>query len=363
VPSAETTPAGWGPWWQFAPAADVDISFLFAASHSVPARATLLAREDGVVLAHLGSGGCGPWEPFGRLRIPPGAGQEPGATISSFLLHVLGLQEKSPGATAAKRPLPAKGSASAPPRLHAGPLGLGDAAFHRGGLTLCLSTASPLAWQSSAPEVGSFTPSALPHSCSEPPDPLLLPSLPGRGALRGRWQLPSVTRPKATAETRLRERAGTCGHSRLGCRCPEHCAWWHSHVLALLLLLFPCSVSSSPVSPPASAPLGCPRLSFPSGPSLGAEAVPTGSLRRAESPSGRGGPGLLLASGLIPGGRPGGRWDVMLLAWPRWQEEAGGRGSWPCSGRAPARGGKVPMALGGSSRRCHHALRGREGLR
>lgn len=89
VPSPEATPKAWEVQWH---PNRSGCSFPFAASHSIPAQEEFLSWWDGVDLEYIGLDGCGLQKPFGQLRIPPSLGQEPGATISSFL-HVLGLQE------------------------------------------------------------------------------------------------------------------------------------------------------------------------------------------------------------------------------------------------------------------------------
>lgn len=170
-------------------------------------------------MAHVGWGGCGLQEPFGWLSVPPRAGQEPGATVSSFLLHVLGLQEKSPCTTTLEQPLVSEGpclcSSVAPRRSLSSQEGC---CLPSRWAYACIATASPFAWQNSAPEVGSFSRSVLPHSFSVPPFRLFFLLCVGEGSPVGTLPPPKCHYLKAKTETHLLlgDRLGPAGTSRLG---------------------------------------------------------------------------------------------------------------------------------------------------
>lgn len=103
----------------------------------------------------------------------------------------------------------------------------------------------------------------LPHSCSVPPDPPLLPS----------WCLGGECRAVPAPSCVVRRQScspGPSGGSRLGPPEPAGQAgfkalltWLCIHLLAFLQLL-PCSLSSIPVFLPALSPLGHPWLCLPS---------------------------------------------------------------------------------------------------
>lgn len=191
--------------------ANVNISFPFAASHSIPAQEELLARSD------LGSSGRDLQELFGQLSIPPGAGQEPGATVSSFHLHKWGckrfhVQQLRNGLLAAK------GSASALPLLHNPPalLVLRDAAFHRGGLPLALQLLHPLPGRTL--HLNSAPSPRLPF-----PTPAVCPQIHivfllcvWRGALQGLLMAPKCHLLKAKAKTQLQDWNKPCPGSSPG---------------------------------------------------------------------------------------------------------------------------------------------------
>ncbi|XP_042654487.1 uncharacterized protein LOC122153969 [Tyto alba] len=219
------------------------ISEKIQASHSIPAREGLLACWDDVVSAHVGSGGCGLWEPPGRLSIPPGAGQEPGATVSSFLLHVLGLQERNaPPHTPCSRFETASSPRRAVPLLHAGPSRpREDAAFHRGGLTLAFQPLRPLPGRTL--HLNSAPSPHLPFPRSVPPPNLpLLPLCAGERSPAGTVPAPEchLSESEGRDPAGAQGQAGTCGR-----QCPEHrctlessLARRHGHILALLAFLF-----------------------------------------------------------------------------------------------------------------------------
>lgn len=171
-----STPEGWGPWWQFAPVTcGCVIPLCSILQHSCSGGAPGSGGQ--CCRAHVGLAGCGLQEPCGELR---------------------SLQELFHRDPEQPRPLcqdlPALGSGD-PAATQVG------SSSHPSCSTLCL--------QDSAPEADPFTLSALPCSCSVPPNPHLLPSVLERGALQRLWcsgmswelQIPvsECSRPDSTA--------------------------------------------------------------------------------------------------------------------------------------------------------------------
>ena len=208
----------------------------------------------------------------------------------------------------------------------------GDAAFHQGGLTLAFQSLRPLAGRT-APEVGSFTLSALPHSCSVPPNLLLLPSLcwgeePCRdwagsrvSFVRKRRQRPSSCLGTGWDPPALAGRDGGA-LSAAPCSKPRWLdgtatSWLCSWLFSL------CYLSSSPLFLPTSSPLSRPWFSLLSG-------LPLARLKPSRRDASCGKWSLRAAvevlvhcwrRGWSPEARPGCSCDVVLLAWPSWREE------------------------------------------